>query len=682
MTTKTRTVTTTKNLKKDPLSYLLTQNQAPGDILALTAFVRDLATFRPDLNIYVNTNCQELWDNNPHIKGTQKHAPHNVQYMKMDYGKYITEAAHSPIHFIYAYYKFFAEKTKIVIPLLKPYPDYHLSKEERATRPAGMPDRYWVIASGGKMDFTTKHWAYDRHQEVVDILNSMGIKCVQVGLNSKNSHPPNYHPVLDGTINLLNKTPSLRQVGQLIHHADGVICTITMLMHMAAALQKPCIVTAAGREEWWWEAYTKENPGFGYTAKGKPQISHRYLHTITQMDFCKTRGCWKSKVHAGEFKKESANARKKACVQPIHLPTGQIIPECMRRIETRHIVEGVLSYYMDGTIPMPPTLEQLNLLPSVGESTSFTMPDGKTVKIRVDIETPRINLLSAPAAPPTLPPLPDKIVIVEPAAPPIAVVEKTFENPVQAPDTLPVESGWTGNTDKVSICVLCYGNFAEMHRLCLNSIINTTKDRASIRVGTAAIGSESRKFLQGLQEEGKIDKIYWRDDNPGKYVIMREMFYDKSLPLNDWVIWFDDDSICNKRADWLSYSLDIVRSNFKENRHLFGIKQFTSLSSNLINNIKKCSWYRKRQFRDMQGRPAPNGSKIHFVTGGWWIISRKAIVECNIPEPTLVHNGGDILIGEQVWQGGFSMHQIGKNKEIVNWSSVARRGKSEGHWGR
>lgn len=650
----------------------------------MTAFVRDLAAFRPDLNIYISTNCQELWDHNPHIKGTAKHAPPNVQYMDMDYGKYITEAAHSPIHFIYSFYKFFAEKTKIVIPLLKPYPDYHLSKEEKSKRPDGMPERYWVIASGGKLDFTTKHWAYDRHQEVVDVLNSMGIKCVQVGLNSKNSSPPNYHPPLNGTINLLNKTPSLRQVGHLIHHADGVICTITMLMHLAAALQKPCIVTGAGREEWWWEAYVKENPGFGYAAKGKPQIPHRYLHTITQLDCCKTRGCWKSKVTASEFKKESGNGRKKACTLPITLPTGQNIPECMRRIETRHVVEGVLSYYMDGTIPMPPTMEQLSLLPSVGESTSFTMPDGKTVKIRVDIETPKINLLGSPVAAPVVEPapLPENIVIMEPAAPPPApVVEKTYENPVGISEEA-VVSDWIGSTTKVTICVLCYGNYPDIHRLCLNSILNTTHGKASIRIGTAALGAESREFIQGLEREKKVDKVYWRDDNPGKYVIMREMFYDKSMPLNDWVIWFDDDSICNRRADWLTYSLDIIKNNFKENRHLYGIKQHIATTTNLLNNIKKCSWYRKRQFRDQQGRPVPNGNKIHFVTGGWWIISRKAIVECNIPEPTLVHNGGDVLIGEQVWQGGFSTHPIGKHKEIVNWSSVPRRGKSEGHWGR
>jgi hypothetical protein len=47
----------------------------------------------------------------------------------------------------------------------------------------------------------------------------------------------------------------------------------------------------------------------------------------------------------------------------------------------------------------------------------------------------------------------------------------------------------------------------------------------------------------------------------------------------------------------------------------------------------------------------------------------------------LGHNGGDIQIGAQIWQGGFSCHSFSDKKELVEWSGVPRRGLSEKHPG-
>jgi ADP-heptose:LPS heptosyltransferase len=52
------------------LKILLKQNQSPGDILMLTAAVRDLKKAFPLFNINCKTSAQELWENNPYIDNT------------------------------------------------------------------------------------------------------------------------------------------------------------------------------------------------------------------------------------------------------------------------------------------------------------------------------------------------------------------------------------------------------------------------------------------------------------------------------------------------------------------------------------------------------------------------------------------------------------------------------------
>ena len=46
---------------------LLKNSQSPGDILMLTAAVRDLKLSHPDIEVGVSVTCSEIWDNNPHI---------------------------------------------------------------------------------------------------------------------------------------------------------------------------------------------------------------------------------------------------------------------------------------------------------------------------------------------------------------------------------------------------------------------------------------------------------------------------------------------------------------------------------------------------------------------------------------------------------------------------------------
>jgi GT2 family glycosyltransferase len=165
---------------------------------------------------------------------------------------------------------------------------------------------------------------------------------------------------------------------------------------------------------------------------------------------------------------------------------------------------------------------------------------------------------------------------------------------------------------------------------------------------------------------------------------MREMFHDKDNPITTkWVIWFDDDTMADVDNYWLDKmgqaAIDAIRSDPKVG--MLGARYFYSMNKPHIDWVKAAAWYRGRDFRDKVGNQAPNGFKIHFASGSCWMIRTQCIQECGIPDIRLQHNGGDICIGEQIWQNGWSLKNWNSDKRIVLWSSVPRRGHRESIFG-
>lgn len=312
-------MTTTKLILKSGLS--------PGDIVMLTAAVRDLhAAYPGEYVTDVRTPCAALWAHNPHITPIADADP-EARVIEMHY-PLIGRSNQAPFHFIHGYRMHLEKELGRPIPAGDFKGDIHLSAEERGWMSQveeieGKGTRFWIIVAGGKRDFTAKIWETARFQEVVDRLAGR-IRFVQVG------EAGHQHPALRGVFDLRGKT-DLRQLVRLVHHADGVVCPVTSLMHLAAAVPaktgalRPCVVIAGGREPSQWEAY----PG------------HRFLDTIGSLPCCSIGGCWKSRVVAigdGDKKDESL------CVRPVATPSGQTIPQCLDLVTADAVVKAVESY--------------------------------------------------------------------------------------------------------------------------------------------------------------------------------------------------------------------------------------------------------------------------------------------------------------------------------------------------
>lgn len=299
----------------------------------LTAAVRDLHKNNPGKFLTdVRTSARDLWDHNPYLTPLNETDP-DVRIVDCQY-PLIHKSNQTPYHFIHGFNQFLAEKLSVPVPPTAFHGDIHLSQDEKrwmsqVQEITKSEDPFWIVVAGGKMDFTIKWWSHTRFQKVVD--HFLGkIQFVQVG-ESNHHHSP-----LKNVIDLRGKT-SIRQLVRLVHHSQGVLCPVTFLMHLAAAVpgrrgtsgSRPCVVVAGGREPSQWESY----PG------------HRFLHTQGALPCCENGGCWKSRtVPVGDG--DEKDRRENLCVRV----SNNGLPRCMDMISAENVISAIQSYFDGGML--------------------------------------------------------------------------------------------------------------------------------------------------------------------------------------------------------------------------------------------------------------------------------------------------------------------------------------------
>ena len=309
---------------------ILTNFQSPGDVVMLTAAVRDLHACHPNQFLTdVRTPFPALWENNPHLTPLKK-KHRGVKRIECRY-PLIHQSNQRPVHFLQGFIEDLNEKLGLRIQPTLFKGDIHLSDEEKS-RPSlvqqitGVDVPFWIIAAGGKHDFTIKWWHFRRWQAVVDHFKGK-LLFVQVG------EKDHYHPPIEGVIDLRART-TLRELIQLVYHAQGVLCPVTLLMHLAAAVEakpdgpkrRPCVVVAGGRESPAWEAYP----------------THQFIHTVGALPCCSQGGCWRSRtVPLGDGHK--FDEEKNLCVDVV---SG--LPRCMEMITPAVVIERIQFYLQGG----------------------------------------------------------------------------------------------------------------------------------------------------------------------------------------------------------------------------------------------------------------------------------------------------------------------------------------------
>jgi ADP-heptose:LPS heptosyltransferase len=315
-------------LEGDLRRLILKNGYSVGDIVMMTAAVRDLHRCHPgEFQTDVRTACPDLWANNPHLTPL---AEAEAEVLDCDY-PLINRCDETPCHCLDALPEFLNERLGLKIRVTAYRGDIHLSTQERGwssqVRELTRRDLpFWIVAAGGKYDLPIKWWESRRYQQVVDHFRGR-IQFVQVGNRG------HHHPRLDGVIDLRGQT-NLRELVRLVYHAQGVLCGVTALMHLAAAVPlkrgavgtRPCVVIAGGREAVHWESY----PG------------HQYLATNGTLPCCAPAGCWKSRVRPlGDG--DERDRPESLCVD-VH----KGLPRCMAMITPEEVIRRIELYFEGG----------------------------------------------------------------------------------------------------------------------------------------------------------------------------------------------------------------------------------------------------------------------------------------------------------------------------------------------
>ncbi|MDB5358562.1 MAG: ADP-heptose:LPS heptosyltransferase-like protein [Phycisphaerales bacterium] len=322
------------------MKLLLVNHQSPGDVLMLTAAVRDLHRAHPGkFMTAMDTSCPPLWLNNPYVVGRRALGKPD-RIVDCQY-PLVHEANRRPFHFIHGFAQDLERKLNVRVPVTEFRSDIHLSQAEMraatVVQKAGHERPYWVLVAGGKYDFTTKWWNPEFFQAVVDHFAGR-IQFVQCGDQG------HWHPALRGVLNLVGRT-DLRELVRVIWGADGVICPVTLMMHLAAGVPprpgagslKPCVVIAGGREPPHWEMY----------------LNHQFLHTVGALPCCATGGCWKSRCQPlGDGDPKDADL----CAQPVRVSHQLHIARCMELVTPQRVIDAV-ELYLKGNAMTPNPLK-------------------------------------------------------------------------------------------------------------------------------------------------------------------------------------------------------------------------------------------------------------------------------------------------------------------------------------
>jgi hypothetical protein len=293
-----------------------------GDIVCFTAAVRELHRQYPDQFVTdVRTPFPQVWEHNLDITPLADDDPDSewieCRYDRTDYAS-VHKSNQHPVHLIEAYCADLADQ--LGLPPLRPHElqgHIVLGRDEYGWM--SLPherfnvQRYWIIVCGGKTDATVKWWLPEYAQQVVHYFRNR-IQFVQVGQIGEG----HWHADLRDVIDLRGQT-DVRQLIRLVHSAAGIVCGITSLVHLAAAVPlptwqrrpRPCIVTAGGREPRTWYSYQ----------------SHRILETVGSLPCCRDGGCWHSHTVSLGGEKE------RLCERVINSH-----PKCMQMIRPESVI--------------------------------------------------------------------------------------------------------------------------------------------------------------------------------------------------------------------------------------------------------------------------------------------------------------------------------------------------------
>jgi hypothetical protein len=196
------------------------------------------------------------------------------------------------------------------------------------SKPRQVEGDYVVINAGYKTAQEVKHWGHANWQEVVDWIRTvLGLQVVQIGTtNAGDVHRP-----LRGVIDMIDQTPSFRDLFRLAYHSKFGLGPESFIHHIYAShfhtpdgsrdrAGIPFVCVASGWNPRGWASYNTE----------------AYLTRQGRLACCAgSQGCWRGAMST--------------CTFPVAHGDEQI-GKCMDMIEPAEVIAAIGAYYAGGVL--------------------------------------------------------------------------------------------------------------------------------------------------------------------------------------------------------------------------------------------------------------------------------------------------------------------------------------------
>jgi len=274
------------------MKFNLVCNYPPGDCWCLTRIVRDFAEQFPEDVLAPVVPCPEIFSGNPFYRVPDRDAVELNFTFPGAVGKNRDGGNADKIDsMVKAMFEFVRRETGRPLEMRCSAPEFYPSPDEKRYSPVPTGRPVCVLNAGWKSDTPAKFWGRVNFESVVHVLSDR-ILFVQVGAARSGI---DFHRPVPGALDLLGRT-TLRELAQLVYHADFVLTGISQLHHLAGiACYKPrhCVTIAGGREpENWANCHARPGVTWHWMA-GKAVSGHCFTPDASWHDSpgCRRHDC-------------------------------------------------------------------------------------------------------------------------------------------------------------------------------------------------------------------------------------------------------------------------------------------------------------------------------------------------------------------------------------------------------
>lgn len=288
--------------------------------------------------------------------------------------------------------------------------------------------------------------------------------------------------------------------------------------------------------------------------------------------------------------------------------------------------------------------------PPIGKELKYQRGDGAVVTLKIDQPVTRPAAAVSFNDLPKVQVMPDVADLPNPQPEPIAPVRQFVNTPMTA-----------------FLCFRANSTLAQQ-KACLDSFLTTTQpDQLEVRVVMIGADNETRKLIQDYIKAGFVAQAYVFSQNTDKFAAMARVWHDNACRITStWVLWADDCVMADVQPDWFTTTLQLITTGKNTHTaHLFGSKYGQTVSPDFRDWIKAAPWYKKRPLRNRNGQSDATGTLTYFVQSQCFIVSNEAIQAANLPDARANQQCGAVIIGEQIYQQGFSVRQFNSDGKII-----------------